>query len=58
MIFSQNVKDNIRDEVLSMWGCRATQQYQKYLSLPTIIGRSRKKALSEIKAKLWQRLQT
>lgn len=33
-------------------GGRAPQQHEKYLGLPPIIGRSHKKAFSEIKVKL------
>lgn len=40
-----------------MWGRGHHKQYEKYLGLPPIIGRSKKKAFAEIKAKVWKKLQ-
>lgn len=58
IIFSKNVKEDVKEEVLVIWGCRGVAQYEKCLGLPPIVGRSRKNALFDIKTKLWQQLQT
>lgn len=58
MVFSENAKEEVKEEVMAVWGYRGAAQYEKYLGLPPIIGRSRKRAFSNIKMKLWQQSQT
>lgn len=58
MVLSNNVKGEVQAEIESIWRCTTSQQYDKYLGLPSIIGRSRKKAIMEIKTRLWKCLQT
>lgn len=57
MIFSHNVSEDSREEIKLLWDSGVFQQYEKYLALPPIIERSRKKAFSEIKTKVWKKLQ-
>lgn len=52
MVFSKNVQDDTRKEVMATWGCRGVTQYEKYLSLPPIVGKAKKKAFSKIKTKM------
>lgn len=33
MVFSKNVKEEIRNEIMSLWGTRGTQKYERYLRL-------------------------
>lgn len=42
---------------MALWGGSNIQQFEKYLGLPLIVGRFRKKAFNDIKKKLWKRLQ-
>lgn len=42
MVFSKKVKEDVKEEVMTTWGCRGITQYEKYLGLPPIVGRSRK----------------
>lgn len=46
MVFNKKVKEDVKEEVMTTWGCRSITQYDKYLGLPLIVGRSRKKAFS------------
>lgn len=57
MIFSHNDSEDSREEIKLLWDIGVFQQYEKYLVLPPIIERSRKKAFSEIKTKVWKKLQ-
>lgn len=57
MIFSKNLKEDLKVEILALWGNRGIQQYENYLGLSPIIRRSKKMAFSDIKTKLWKRLQ-
>lgn len=54
---SINVVEVVKDEIKSSWGGSNTQHFEKYLGFPPLVGRSRKKTFTEIKTKLWQKLQ-
>lgn len=56
MIFSKNFLKSLKEEIMAIWGSNQSQQYEKYLGLPFSIGKARKRAFFEIKAKLWQQL--
>lgn len=56
MVFSHNVSKRCRDEIQSLWGGVFNQQYEKYLSLSHVIGKSKKKAFADIKTKVWKKL--
>lgn len=58
MVLSKNVQENVKDEIMAIWGCRGVVQYEKYLSISHIVGRSRKNVFSNIKNKFWQCLQS
>jgi hypothetical protein len=45
-----------RKEILRLSGLQAMQRYDKYLGLPTLIGKSRSYAFKIIKDKVWNRL--
>lgn len=38
MIFSQNINDDVKKEILAIWGCKGAAQYEKYLGLPLLLG--------------------
>lgn len=57
MVYSRNTPTHIRYEVIALWSNGTLQQYEKYLGLPSIIGRAKRKAL-EINYRVWKMLQT
>lgn len=57
IVFSRNVEERTKSEIMAGWGGSNIQQFKKYLDLPPIVGWSQKKAFNEIKTKLSKRLQ-
>lgn len=43
---------------MAMWTIETMQQFEKYLGLPPMIGRTNRKAFSGIEDRLWHKLQT
>jgi hypothetical protein len=56
LFFSRNTSAARREEITQCSGLKATEKYEKYLGLPTLVGRSRMKAFKGIKDKVWARL--
>jgi hypothetical protein len=46
-----------KEEITKLSGLQATQRYEKYLGLPTLVGKSRTKAFEAIRDKVCDRLQ-
>ena len=57
LFFSKNTPPSTRTSILTMFGTSATSQFEKYLGLPPIMGRSKKRAFNDIKDRIWKRLQ-
>ncbi|XP_042965942.1 uncharacterized protein LOC122299620 [Carya illinoinensis] len=57
MVFSSNVSSPMQEEIRNMWGGSAIQQYEKYLGLPPMISRKKANAFSDIKSRVWKKLQ-
>jgi hypothetical protein len=49
LFFSRNTSEEKREEISHLSGLQATQKYEKYLGLPTLVGKSRSKAFKNIK---------
>ena len=49
IFFSYNTTIEVQNEILEVVGIPATQRYNKYLGLPTLVGKSKNKAFQEIK---------
>ncbi|KAF5458601.1 hypothetical protein F2P56_022622 [Juglans regia] len=49
MVFSDNVRAEILSETKQLWSHSEVQQYEKYLGLPSIVGRSKQRAFQSIK---------
>lgn len=58
VVFSNNVPALRQREILALWGVRTFQQYDKYLGLPNLVGRSKTRVFEEIKRKVWVKLQS
>ena len=56
IFFSCNMSMAKRDKITWLSGLQATDKYEKYLELPTLVGRSQYKAFKGIQNKVWKRL--
>ncbi|XP_019191056.1 PREDICTED: uncharacterized protein LOC109185569 [Ipomoea nil] len=54
--YSKNTRDETREEVANILGVVQTQNFGKYLGLPSFVGRNRKAAFSYIEDKIRQRI--
>jgi hypothetical protein len=57
VFFSRNTPSKKREEISHLSELQATQSYDKYLGLPTSIGKSRVKAFQSLKDQVWNYLQ-
>lgn len=57
MVFSNNIRPEQQQALMDLWNAPQVKQYEKYLGLPPMIGRSKSRAFSEIKRRVWQKLQ-
>lgn len=57
MFFSFNVRRDKQNEITSILGVSNELKENKYLGLPSLIGRSRKKVFSFVKERVWKRIQ-
>ncbi|XP_021715945.1 uncharacterized protein LOC110683843 [Chenopodium quinoa] len=55
--FSKGVPEGRREEVENMLGVRMVDIHDRYLGLPTVVGRSKKVITKGVKEKLWKKLQ-
>ena len=57
LFFSRNTSQDRRSHLLQFFGSSPSTQFGKYLGLPPIIGRSKRRAFNEIKDRIWKKLQ-
>ena len=55
--FSKNVQVELRESIKQALGLGATQSHDKYLGLPTLIGRGKKEAFRAVKERVWNKMQ-
>ncbi|XP_057246803.1 uncharacterized protein LOC130589540 [Beta vulgaris subsp. vulgaris] len=55
--FSKNVNVTRRCEIRNLFGVKEVVKHDKYLGLPTLIGRSKKAVFSVLKERVWKKLQ-
>lgn len=46
IFFNKNMKEDKRLEILRIWGAQVTTQYEKFLGMPAMVGRSKEKAFA------------
>jgi hypothetical protein len=56
IFFSKNTNTAVKNHLLSIAGVSTTLRYEKYLGLPSLIGRSRVAAFLGIKSRIWERI--
>ncbi|XP_042969200.1 uncharacterized protein LOC122301912 [Carya illinoinensis] len=57
IFFSTNTKENVKSEIYKEAGSYICDRHEKYLGLPTIIGRSKYNTLRGLKERVWKRIQ-
>ena len=57
LFFSHNTPSYLRADISGFFGTTLTTKFEKYLGLPPIIGRAKKRAFNDIKDRIWKRLQ-
>jgi hypothetical protein len=57
LFFSKSTPASKQTELLQLLGVPAVKEYEKYLGLPSFVGRSRRESFTQIKESIWQRLQ-
>jgi hypothetical protein len=57
IFFSRNTSAKRREEITRLSGLQAMEKYEKYLGLPTLVGKSRTKAFKSIQDRVWNQLQ-
>ena len=57
LFFSKVVAKEKKGEILNFLGVLEIKEYEKYLGLPTVVGRNKKVTLNYIKERVWTKLQ-
>lgn len=57
LFFSTNTSDEDQAALKNFWGTTACISQDKYLGLPTMVGRGKRHAFNSLKDKVWRRLQ-
>ena len=57
MFFSKNADIEIQDSIKDLLGIPEIKQYEKYLGLPSFVGRRKKASLAYIKDHIWSKIQ-
>jgi hypothetical protein len=58
IFFSRNTSREKREEIVRLSGLKAIDRFEKYLGLPTLVGKSRSKEFKSIQDRVWTRLQS
>jgi hypothetical protein len=56
IFFSKNTRRATKDHLLSLAGISSTRRYEKYLGLPSLVGKSRMEAFMGIKNRIWEQI--
>ena len=57
LFFSKNTDRETQDSIIDLLGVPKIKQYEKYLGLPSFMGRNKKASLAFIKDRVWKKLQ-
>ena len=56
LFFSNNTSNVTKDEMKNLLGMAEIKEYERYLGLPTVVGRKKKASLNFIKDRVWGKL--
>ena len=57
LFFSKATERSIKDQIKEAWGVPEIMQYEKYLGLPSFVGKGKKESFNYIKERVWRKLQ-
>ena len=57
IFFSKSTSEDRRNEIKDALGIMEIKQYEKYMGLPSFVGRKKKASFDYIKEKVWKKLQ-
>ena len=57
LFFSNNTSTDTKEEIKILLGVPKIKEYERYLGLPTVVGRKKKASLNFIKDRVWGKLQ-
>ena len=56
LFFSSNTPTTIKEDIKGQFGAQVIKQHEKYLGLPSLVGRNRHSSFNDIKEKLGKKL--
>jgi hypothetical protein len=56
LLFSKNTPQAVKDQLVNLVGVTPTSCFEKYLGLPSMVGKSRIASFSSIKGRIWERI--
>lgn len=57
LFFSESTSTEMRSTIIGVLGVQEVMQYEKYLGLPSLVGKEKKASFSYIKERVWKELQ-
>ena len=57
LFFSTNTQEDIKNRVKDLVGVEVVTQYEKYLGMPSFVGRAKKETFSYIRERVWHKIQ-
>ena len=57
VFYSSNIPSQMKDWTKELLGVKEVDRFEKYLGLPTLIGRAKYQTFSYLKNRVWKKLQ-
>ena len=57
LFFSKAMDGAIKDQIKEAWGVPEIMQYEKYLGLPSFVGKGKKASFNYIKERIWRKIE-
>ena len=57
IFFSKSIDEGTRDHIKLALGVEEIKQYEKFLGLPSLVGKNKKASFNYIKERVWRKIQ-